>query len=68
MAMPSGRRTLSGHSDSLPAFLELAGEVIMGREPEGSVASRESHEDIDGRDDTGRCGCGGDARVLSQRG
>ncbi len=28
-----------GASDSLPAFLELAGEVIMGREPEGSVAS-----------------------------
>lgn len=26
-----------GASDSLPAFLELAGEVIMGREPEGSV-------------------------------
>jgi molybdopterin molybdotransferase len=28
-----------GASDSLPAFLELAGEVLMGREPEGSVAS-----------------------------
>ena len=28
-----------GASDSLPAFLELSGEVIMGREPEGSVAS-----------------------------
>jgi len=26
-----------GASDSLPAFLELAGEVIMGREPEDSV-------------------------------
>lgn len=26
-----------GASDSLPAFLELAGEVVMGREPEGSV-------------------------------
>lgn len=28
-----------GASDSLPAFLELAGEVVMGREPEGSVVS-----------------------------
>ncbi len=28
-----------GASDSLPAFLELAGEVVMGREPEGSITS-----------------------------
>ena len=51
-------RDTFGASEGIPAYLELAGEVVMGE-----AGKRESHTDSHGRDAAIGSGRGGDGRI-----